>query len=350
MTYFSVSSLPARHGDCLWVEYGNEEEPNIVLIDAGPSLSDQLVSRLKSLKARNGVLELVVVTHIDEDHIGGMIKLLDKNFFDVPVKDFWFNGFHHLPEHDESFGPKQADKLTALIVEKQLPWNLAFDEGPIIIDDTAEPHIVELDGDAKVRILSPDSTQLGRLRPVWESVCGEVGLLEDILKLEVQADDQDEAFGIGTPDIPGLLQASFVEDTTEANGSSIAFIFEHAGEQVLFGADAYPSRLIKSLDNVSKAPHKFALVKLPHHGSQKNVSDDLIASLDCPVYLFSSNGAKFKHPSPVAVARVIAGGDAPTIAFNYRSQFNEIWEDPLLAPFSFKTLYGGEDGIEIILK
>ena len=46
------------------------------------------------------------------------------------------------------------------------------------------------------------------------------------------------------------------------------------------------------------------VLKLPHHGSHANVSLDLLRTLDCARYLFSSNGAHTRHPHPEAIARV----------------------------------------------
>jgi hypothetical protein len=33
---FRITMLPALHGDCLWIEYGEEGDTHHVLIDGGP--------------------------------------------------------------------------------------------------------------------------------------------------------------------------------------------------------------------------------------------------------------------------------------------------------------------------
>ena len=37
-------------------------------------------------------------------------------------------------------------------------------------------------------------------------------------------------------------------------------------------------------------------VKLPHHGSRNNVSQELIEVIESRSYLFSTSGAVYKHP------------------------------------------------------
>lgn len=345
----SVTALPASFGDCLWIEYGPSEAPRVVLIDAGPSVSPVLRTRLLELAARRGSLELVVVTHVDSDHIGGMLTLLENNFYGAQVCDFWFNGFHHLP--GEAFGIKQGERLTKLLVEKKVAWNTMLNNQAIVVGKRNYP-CVTLPGGAIITLLSPDSDKLAALKRKWVDVCGEADLYSDIpVANTIQGDKSREAFG-GIPNVSDLLEPDFTEDTTEANGSSIAFIFECEGKRVLLCADAFPSRLIESLNELCGAgQHRFDLVKVPHHGSEKNVSEDFVKALACPQYLFSSNGARYRHPSPVAVARVIAFGNKPRLLFNYRTEFNRMWEAEVLAlHHGYVPLYGTDDqGIKVQL-
>ena len=68
--------LPAGRGDCLWLEYGNPRHPRIVLIDGGiESTAPLLERRIRQAMRQRGVsllhIDLLVVTHIDTDHIDG---------------------------------------------------------------------------------------------------------------------------------------------------------------------------------------------------------------------------------------------------------------------------------------
>lgn len=346
---FSVTALPASFGDCLWIEYGASEAPNVLLIDAGPSAPPALKVRLQELAARGGTLELVVVTHVDADHIGGMLTLLEKDFYGVPVRDFWFNGFRHLP--GETFGEKQGERLTGMLLERKVAWNAELNNAALLVGDGDYPQIT-LPGGAVVTLLSPDAEQLAALKRKWIDVCGEADLYADIpTTTTFYGEDGREHFG-GQPNVMDLAGQRFEEDATEANGSSIAFILEFEGKRVLLGADAFPSRLMASLCELSDdVQHRFDLVKVPHHGSENNVSEEFVRGLKCSRYLFSSNGARYKHPSRAAVARVIAFSQRPKLLFNYRTVFNEIWDDlTLMQVHGYVPSYGDEgEGITVRL-
>lgn len=346
---FTVTALPASFGDCLWIEYGSKDAPNVILIDAGPSVPKPLKSRLEALHARGGFLELVVVTHVDADHIAGMLTLLEADFYRVPVRDFWFNGFRHLP--GEVYGEKQGERLTGLIRENGVPWNVAFENGPIMVDDELGSYPeINLSGGARITLLSPDAMQLSRLKRSWIEVCGEADLYADLLP-PAKFFGEDESFGTGLPDVDALADTKFMEDDTVANGSSIAFSLSYGGKHVLFGADAYPSRLLRSLRaHCGEGPFQFDVVKLPHHGSANNVSIEFVEATACPQYIFSSNGARFKHPAQPAVARVVRHGANPNLLFNYKSEFNEVWDNSLVkANFPYTVEYGDEEGVTVVL-
>ena len=49
-------------------------------------------------------------------------------------------------------------------------------------------------------------------------------------------------------------------------------------------------------------------VKLPHHGSQKNVSAKLLTVVSSKQFLISTNGEHFGHPDDVSLARAVTAG------------------------------------------
>ena len=68
-------------------------------------------------------------------------------------------------------------------------------------------------------------------------------------------------------------------------------------------------------------------------------------SLRSPVWIFSSDGKMTKHPHKESVARVLH--DSPehkALVFNYRTEFNEMWDDAdLMAEHDYSVRYG--DGL-----
>lgn len=102
--------------------------------------------------------------------------------------------------------------------------------------------------------------------------------------------DQPDVEPFGPIDIDALAAEPFHEDTAEANGSSIAFLAEYGGKRVLFSAEAHPTRLLRSIDQLVGPNSTLALdvCKLSHHGSDHNTSPSLLDRLDCRRFLIST--------------------------------------------------------------
>ena len=66
-----IEMLRAGHGDCLWIEYGDPQHPRRVLIDGGATGTHKraLRPKLLGLPEKDRRFELLMVTHIDADHI-----------------------------------------------------------------------------------------------------------------------------------------------------------------------------------------------------------------------------------------------------------------------------------------
>jgi hypothetical protein len=154
--------------------------------------------------------------------------------------------------------------------------------------------------------------------------------------------------GPSVSDVDALAATRFVRDRAPANGSTIAVLAEYENHSCLFAGDAFPDVLTASLVRLGRDRGVDSIavdaVKLPHHGSRRNVSVDLLRSLACRTYLFSTDGSVFGHPDPEAVARVIRyGGYSPRLIFNYRSARNRIWDDPrLMAQYRYQVCYPNE--------
>src|SRR5262245_38687628 len=95
-----IEMLTDGHGDCLWFEYGNPSKPSRVLIDGGATgtYKRALRDKLRALGAQTPPFELLVVTHIDADHIAGTLDLLEDRDMPFKASDVWFNGYRHLPD------------------------------------------------------------------------------------------------------------------------------------------------------------------------------------------------------------------------------------------------------------
>jgi hypothetical protein len=100
------------------------------------------------------------------------------------------------------------------------------------------------------------------------------------------------------------------------------------------------------LEERDRATLDVDLFKVAHHGSRHNLNRELVDLVAAERWLFSSNGRIFKHPSPVAVSRLVVGRDDVELAFNYRTEFNDHWDSRRRKrKFDYRTVYP-EDGAE----
>jgi phosphoribosyl 1,2-cyclic phosphodiesterase len=76
MSIFRIDMLPGREGDCLWIEYGDAARPRRILIDGGRKLAWQtLKQRFAALPADQRKFELLMLSHVDADHIEGLLAV-----------------------------------------------------------------------------------------------------------------------------------------------------------------------------------------------------------------------------------------------------------------------------------
>ena len=349
--FLTIEMLPAGHGDCLWIEYGQGDRSNLVLVDCGTDgtyrrvLKPRIERRKQALGSAGLFVELFILTHIDDDHIGGGIELLkEAKALGMTFGDVWFNGWKHISDF---LGAVQGEQFSELIVQNRLKWNAWLKGRTIVVPDQGPLPTCTLPGGLVLTLLSPDRIKLQKLAKDWDK--------------DVRSDDKAKPKGLlpgaggflflgdgakakrsDSTDVPTLLNAPFDEDDAPHNGSSITVLAEYAGKSLLLGADVHPLLLAASIDRLMRArkmdPTKDRLrldaFKLPHHGSQNNLDRGVLDRIQCSNYLVSTDGTTFHHPDNEAIARVIrygrTGNARPRLWFNYESDENRPWKDPKL--------------------
>jgi beta-lactamase superfamily II metal-dependent hydrolase len=378
---FKIEMLPAGHGDSLLISYGEAGSPHYILIDGGPyyffadkskkklGKRQSLSRRLNELIADSAKLELMVLTHIDADHIDGLVKWIGNHPGDLAIDDIWFNGRHHL--EPGWLGVPAGEFFAKLITAYDLPWNEKF-EGEAVVTQPDQLVAKQLDGGMKLTILSPSAKDLEALREEWDDELEKEGLDTDDMqaifdRLEENKrlrPDQMPTGWLGEEiDVEELADSPFEEDDTAPNGSSIAFLAEFEGKAALFTGDAHPSTLVTGLEQIlrkrglSRLP--VDVLKIPHHGSKFNTNRELLDLLECQRYLISTNGSFFRHPDQEAVARVLKYGakaysdnsfEKAVIGFNYRTKRVKVWDDPeLKLRYGYEAVYPEESGEPLII-
>jgi beta-lactamase superfamily II metal-dependent hydrolase len=372
--------LPAACGDCLWLEYGSGADTRVVIIDGGlretaAVLRQRIDAACRARNAQTLDVELLVITHIDNDHILGIIELLKAAPPSLRVKDIWFNGRPQLmrlttppsserddgkarkarsgrpadmlgggdddedvadlaasPSARDLLGPQQGDELSELLAARGLPWNKdpLWKGEALVVQEGNELPVVTLDGNLKLTLLGPTPERLYKLCTAWADVLG----------------GRDEPAGwqaAGPADLlgrhdtwPPVWKDKEGRDPSAANGSSIVLLAEYGPHALLLAGDGHAPDLAAALDRLRHerklppaTPFPLAAFKLSHHGSENNLTRALLERIDCCRYLVSTDGsASYRHPDHQALLRILRYSKRqPRLLFNYESETTRPWRD-----------------------
>lgn len=361
----TLQALPARQGDAFWVRWG-EDEVHQLIVDMGTGeVGTALRARLERLDPAARRFELLVGTHVDSDHIGGLLTCLADAapMEGLELGEVWFNGWEHL--HGRSVaartpasgpgprGPAEGERLSTWLGGQR--WNAAFDGGPVWRRPGESPRRVELAGGLTLTVLGPTPQRLEELQDTWAD---EVNAAIREGRLEGPPRGPERAGPLRPPrleseeDLATLADTAWQPDDSKANGSSIVLLLEHGGVRLLLAGDAWGEDIVEGLRALGGGwPVGLDVVKLPHHGSRHNVSDALVQAVSCPVWLFSTDGTQHRHPDAPAVARVLRGGHEirPTLAFNVSSRCNAWWSNAVWSRrFGYDVRFGdAREGLEL---
>jgi beta-lactamase superfamily II metal-dependent hydrolase len=326
---FSLDVLPAHKGDCLVLHYGSQDSPRLILIDGGPSgvYVPQLKPRLQRIHrvrklARNAPLpvDVVMVSHIDDDHIKGIIELTKEQLFKSPdlrlrVKSLWHNSFEDL------IGGK-ADRVLkrygASAVQASAGRNTAFD-GLEADDEETHQAVEVLASISQGRQLRDDriTLHLENKGQQWSlnhkfggdsivaTAASKPVTFEGGLTMTVVGPMQEELDALHkahdkwvSKHPPKDVLAAFV-DKSVPNLSSIVVLAELGGKTILLTGDARGDRILQGLELVGLVKKDGKLhvdiLKVPHHGSQNNMETGFFKRVTADHYVFSGDG---QHGNP----------------------------------------------------
>lgn len=363
-----LQMLPARQGDALWIEWG--DKPWRLIVDMGTaSVGKMLRQRIAALPREQRRFEALVVTHVDEDHIGGTLPaLVDDGLLDgLEIGDTWFNGWPHLQDAPaplrsavESYGPVHGERLGRWL--SAYPWNAAFRGDAVSWEAGLPRREIALADGLELTVLGPPPARLPAFRETWRKEIDEAirrGRIEPAPPTPLPA--AVESYGArarptkpelhDANDLTRLADAISGADPSLANGTSIVLLLSWRGRRVLLAGDAWGDDLVAAIRAIGDG-RRLALdaFKLPHHASESNVSRALVEAVDCRDWLVSTDGTRHYHPSAAAIARVLRyGSSSPRLHFNVRSEFNAWWDDAnWRTQFGYETRYGdATDGLTL---
>lgn len=339
-----IKFLKAGYGDSILVSFLQGNQKRNILIDGGPAATyvgrdnrDGALKMALDKLSSNEKINLLVVTHVDNDHICGILKWLERDplAYDK-IEEVWFNSEGHIAnflnkkpvvEHQvwtnvaqgRRLGYNQGKSLEMYLNERN---NITWKEQ--VIDDNGDLDLFE--GAIHIRILSPNQSKLELLLKNWGTILEEP-TPELAGKRKLAGKQNDYEISLKTH-IQNDIVEKFKEDEAPHNGSSIAFILTINQKNLVFLADAHPTVIEQSLKKYGfseKSPLEAELVKLSHHGSRYNNSKEMLKMIKSSNFVISTNGmGQVSHPHKRLIARLISIHPNCQIHFNYPSLINSI--------------------------
>lgn len=291
-----VRMLKAAEGDFIWVSYGSIEEHHI-LIDGGVrECGDKYAQIIKDISDKDEIIEAIILTHIDYDHIAGAcagIARVKSEILQKVVKRIIFNVSEKMQKDilvekvTGSYSVKEGMEFFKLLEEKGIKDRLK--------SRTIAGENIELAEEAILKVISPGERQLEELYNKWEKYEKKNETVGYASNLECVKED-----------LVDLMKIQPGTDRSINNASSIAFIFEYKDYRGAFLADAKPSVCLQGMNRIGiKEPYEVDFIKLAHHGSLTNTSLKLLQMLPTENYLLSTNGNHKKVPSKVIIAKLV---------------------------------------------
>src|SRR4051812_45115243 len=318
---FSLEAVQALHGDSLLVHFGTAASPELMVVDGGPGsvYLEHLKPRLLELKQarvtdpkRPLPIRLMMISHIDDDHINGILALLRdldelRGHAPLPfqISDFWFNSFDDLVGKEApslavpaagarhngnvetaavgavmNFGDEvslttrlvlasvvQGREVRNLLKKLAIPANRAFGGKLATTESIPHPPLAHL----AISVVGPSKKRKDDLNRKWDKELVRTGLAKT---------------------------ASYVDNSVE-NLSSLVVLVESGSHSMLLTGDARGDDVLAGLRELGRlkgsTPLPLDVLKIPHHGSIRDLDEDFLQLLPATHYVVSANG-KYDNP------------------------------------------------------
>ena len=309
---FTFEALNAKKGDSLILTWGAPDKLRHLVIDGGPEgvWKQSLLPRLLELREGHELeddeplpLEMVMISHIDDDHINGILDLLREIERTSPaaayrIKTLWHNSFDEIIGN----GPAEMKSRLASLENEVDEISDRIDHSRAIVASVGQGRKLRAAAQGLHILLNGGFVGLvmAKRKRVTAPIAGDlkfhiIGPSEDRLQALMAAWEKDVKKNPSTASV-----ASFV-DKSVANLSSIVVVAEFAGKTMLLTGDARGDDILAGLENAGfiddgdTGTCHFDVLKMPHHGSDRNMTEDFLRRITADHYIFSADG---EHDNP----------------------------------------------------
>lgn len=282
---FSVGS-----GDCITLLLKNDEKEIHIIVDCGlytQEVNDYIVNDFHSY------IDYLIVTHIDNDHINGLIEML-KTKPNLTINHIFYNCHQRTSDDLQEWDEKMVENMKRVyghlpvvvdMLEQKINAETSMSLAELILENenwkrawrreyiTENSLAIDLENDmGRFIFLSPAKKALDDLDQKYrllfwktlykqkkEDYKKEETIYESLMRIMEQEDNEGLDEEPVSSKVLDKNTLKFYADEkmkglSPANEASIAFIWEHEGHRILFMGDANSDQVVKKSGMFIKIP------------------------------------------------------------------------------------------------
>lgn len=302
----TIKILDVGDGDAIIVSLNKENENLIIVIDGGESRHyiTKVKPALEILLQQNNKTapDIVIATHYDSDHIGGLIPLIE-DYIDS-ISEVWVHRSPELANEVSSFSSNKHDfqhiksreqflfENKLMLTNSNIKEEAIIEKSSFLIESLKQlntflgkipadklRHVYHGDsyeGWPEIKVLGPTEDFYNSLFPNTKSL--EKLIIEETIdyRSEGIANYQKRFSAIVNYQNPcDSLKTDSTAKLTPTNRASIILLIENNDKKFLFTGDAGISSF-KAIPNWKTSLNNIYWLKIPHHGSDNNISTEII--------------------------------------------------------------------------
>lgn len=243
-----IRNVGINHGDCFFIEIENGINKSIIMVD-GRKGDHTSFDEIKEVILEYGSINYLIVTHIDNDHINGILKIY--NLPDTnPVRRAFFNTiilYNYVTKPVISYS--QAQEFEKLINDN-------------VVVSTIKKYYYKYSSPC-LKILSAE--QRKTLDPREQEDFNNYAVLT---LLNPGKDGVEQVY-------KDYIKHPKTSTACMVNRNSIVFMLEYGKHIALFTGDCYMQNIAHEIDQLKNMKdvggyRKIDMIKMPHHGSKDN--------------------------------------------------------------------------------
>lgn len=368
--HITFRTFTSRDGDCLFLTLTDNDEKFVIMTDCG-SFEETIEKYVR--EDCNSHINLLIVTHIDRDHICGLTKMIN-DVANLSIDKIIYNSYKRKSGPKRKLTKKEKEWLDSIrpeiqpvaidVIEHGISAEQAIELASAILSKSQlkgkwEPDVrlhkgcsISFDKWGIIKFVSPEENDIEALDEVFYETfykllyfdAAKVSLnkgesIYELILRYVDAyhqEEQETNISFDNFSAEEIIQyakkPSPTNGITPSNNASLAYVWESSDKKhrILILGDSNPDTVVKGLLDVypdERRPLIMDAIKVSHHGSHYNTTNELMRQVDSRHFFFTG-GAEGVRPHENTIAKIISSPVSDvikcrTLHFNFMTSLIE---------------------------